>query len=866
RSSTCCCGCARNGSASALERGQNLVRANYLSGIFGGISFAQYDAIKKLDGIEVAAPIGMIGYITGRGYESFDIGAELRGERTMFRLQFTHVLDRGLTRISYGAPDYAYFTRRPLEVGTGQGVQTQYVSEKLAGGRTVSLGKPFYQPPDPDPSPYYFDRKNRLIGWWSEKYAFDGEQPTPPQLSIAQDFPFVLAAVDPDAEARLAGLDDAMTGGRYLKQRESSESQTASMPGLKEIKLIASDRSYTDQREEAVISRLPAAAAERATTEPSARSFRAYLDGQRGQEVLRRTFDSRESYRLLLDQWENLSPDMWLPFTRYWVPGPTGYRVDGPRRVAALPVTNDPGVWKDPAYDMFGGLGAATMAPLGSADTQFRTLTPRYIEGGIDTLASRVVGRFDPAKLPGLNELTRVPMETYNPPEAAPGDARSRELLGNRPLLPGDNVAGYLQAPPLLLTNFDGLRLITEATKGAPAAQAPLSVVRVRVAGVTGPDAVSRERISQVARDIVAATGLDVDITIGSSPTPVTVDLPAGRYGRPALTLSEGWVSKGVAYQILEAADRKSVALFVLILAVCALFVLNAAAAAVRARRTELGVLACLGWARRRIFGVVLLELGLIGLLAGGLAALLALPLSAWSGLPEPGARTFLAIPAALALALLAGVPPALRAARVPPVEAVRPAARLPRRARSPCGVAGLAVTGLTRAPGRSLLGAATLAIAVVALTVLLGVTYGFRGRVVGSLLGDAIVLQARAVDYVAIGLMFALAALAVADVLYLGVRERDGELAALKAFGWPSAALARLIVTEGVGVGVLGAVAGAGVGLAVTLAVTGTAGAAVAVGALVAGAVAVLLAGLASVAPAVLVQRLPPARVLARE
>ncbi|MEO3859784.1 FtsX-like permease family protein [Acrocarpospora sp. B8E8] len=114
-----------------------------------------------------------------------------------------------------------------------------------------------------------------------------------------------------------------------------------------------------------------------------------------------------------------------------------------------------------------------------------------------------------------------------------------------------------------------------------------------------------------------------------------------------------------------------------------------------------------------------------------------------------------------------------------------------------------------------------------------------------------------------AIGLMFALAALAVADVPYLGVRERDGELAALKAFGWPSAALARLIVTEGVGVGVVGAVAGAGVGLAVTLAVTGTA---VAVGALVAGAVAVLLAGLASVAPAVLVQRLPPARVLARE
>ncbi|GAA1023875.1 hypothetical protein Aple_008890 [Acrocarpospora pleiomorpha] len=92
--------------------------------------------------------------------------------------------------------------------------------------------------------------------------------------------------------------------------------------------------------------------------------------------------------------------------------------------------------------------------------------------------------------------------------------------------------------------------------------------------------------------------------------------------------------------------------------------------------------------------------------------------------------------------------------------------------------------------PGRMILGTAAPTVAVFGLTVLLGVTYGFRGRVVGSLLGDAIVVQARPADYAAIALLFVLAALAVADVLYLGVRERDAELAALRAAGWSSGSL----------------------------------------------------------------------------
>ncbi|HEY6479623.1 MAG TPA: hypothetical protein VIZ00_06320 [Streptosporangiaceae bacterium] len=54
------------GSTTALERSRGLVRPNYLSGIFGGISLRQYHLIEHLPGVKVAAPIAMIGYIVPR--------------------------------------------------------------------------------------------------------------------------------------------------------------------------------------------------------------------------------------------------------------------------------------------------------------------------------------------------------------------------------------------------------------------------------------------------------------------------------------------------------------------------------------------------------------------------------------------------------------------------------------------------------------------------------------------------------------------------------------------------------------------------------------------------------------------------------
>jgi len=116
------------------------------------------------------------------------------------------------------------------------------------------------------------------------------------------------------------------------------------------------------------------------------------------------------------------------------------------------------------------------------------------------------------------------------------------------------------------------------------------------------------------------------------------------------------------------------------------------------------------------------------------------------------------------------------------------------------------------------LLGAAGLALAVAALTVLLCLTLAFRGEVAGSLLGNAVAARARTADYLSVALTLLLGAAGAVDVLVISQRERATDLAVLRATGWTNRELARLALYEGTGLALLGSVTGALIGLATVL------------------------------------------------
>src|SRR5580693_9699459 len=183
-----------------------------------------------------------------------------------------------------------------------------------------------------------------------------------------------------------------------------------------------------------------------------------------------------------------------------------------------------------------------------------------------------------------------------------------------------------------------------------------------------------------------------------------------------------------------------------------------------------------------------------------------------------------------------------------------------------PGGVTGLAATNVLRTPGRALIGAVSLAVGITALTMLAALSLAFRGVVVGSLLGDAVAVQVRGVDYIAVTATVVLGVLAVADVVFLNITERSAELAAIRSFGWRDTTLARLVITEGAIIGIIGSLAGAGIGLGAAAWFAGQLPAR-----LLAIAALAAVAGIGATAatpllPAALLRRLPAAHLLAEE
>lgn len=727
-------------------------------------------------------------------------------------------------------------------------------------------------------------------------------------------FPIYISAIDPVQEAKLVHLDRAIVSGRYLRANDQLiPYRTPSFAGALSyglVPVLASTRGYVDERLELTIERLrvpagvdvPRALASGncprdyslcsggvppAPRDAPYRNARDFVEKLGADVIERRSIPISAVYKQHL-----ATPDPKLPgappgitgSSSYWTTSPARYRILGRDRLAPVPIENPISIWQNNFSNYW-------TPPRINTDTQFRRLRQRlqsniFLKNVSQSHPLKIVGRFDPERLPGFSPLSKVPLETYYPPELQAADAPTRRALRGRPYLPNQNLGGYVQPPPLFLTTMRGLRTFLDpkgwssdvADPGAltrgevpsaiPAAQrrAPIAAIRVRVKGVTGPDPVSIARVRLVAEQIHAKTGLAVDVTAGSSPHPVQVLLPKGKFGQPPLLLREGWSKKGVSTTFLQALDRKDAALFSLILLIGGFFLANGALASVRTRRAEIGTLRTLGWAPLSIFAVVLGEIAVVGLLAGAVGTLAALLLAQLLALSSSISAALLVLPVALSLAIAAGALPAWQASRGTPLDAVRPPVRAGARRQRVRGLATLALVNVGRTRARFLVAAAGLVVGVGALTVLIGIERAFHGSVVGTLLGNALSVQVRGTDFLAVGITIALAALSVADVLYLNLRERAPELAALRTLGWSDAQLATVVALEAFAIGLAGSVVGTALGIGVASLALGVplAQVVLAAGLALVGGVAAAL--LASLVPLVQLGRLAPMAVLAAE
>jgi ABC-type lipoprotein release transport system permease subunit len=536
--------------------------------------------------------------------------------------------------------------------------------------------------------------------------------------------------------------------------------------------------------------------------------------------VLSRTWSADELYRRFLD----VAPKYIGSLSNTWTPGDVTYFGSGDHLTAQ---TTAPDFSVFQTNVVSGDVTGEQLAPPEAKDAWFRKLTVHAINNsysrGDGPPAFLPVGRYEPNCLARFNPLAGDALETYAPARVA--------LASGRPMGPNASVTGYVNMPPTVLTTLSGIQVLDDPNhyEGAPG-RAFISVVRVRVAGTQQPGQIAQQRLSRVAASIHDATGLQVDIVKGASPRQVKVTLPAGNFGRPELDVTEPWSVKGVGFRFLQAVSLQNLLMFSLVLVSASFLVGQTAYVSVRRRRSELAVLRAIGWPQWRIALLIELELLILGLGVGLLGLAVGLLVTNLAQIGATAWTVLGVVPLSLLIALLAGVAPALSTMRSTTINVISRPERI-RDGQLSASALGLGLRQVMRWRWDVVAGVAALALGGALLGIVELVAAGFRGQLDATILGTYLSGQVKVFHFVVAGLTLAVGALAAAQVITLTYLERRPHLAMLRAMGWPRGEVAKMLLGQAIGLGLIAAAIGVtatiAAGLALSAAALAIAGAA---------------------------------------
>lgn len=567
------------GSVSDLEAERNLVQDNYLSGVFGGIALEQYEQLKDIPGVEVAAPVANLGYVHVVGTAYVDLSSYLTGvDAELLRATPTFLAANGLARYP-DADRYVYYTANEFDGGP-QGVTTVEVDGETERwpcwyynvdpyGTGDPPTRPFRQRVDAmvqGESPFDPDVRTSLECYSGHSPAQSSERVADRPdgffgVSIPIAHPVLVAAVDPEQEDALAGLADTVRDGRYLRPFEEPAVERENGNTYHRVPVLLATEAFADVGLVVDVQRLDTGSPEelrKRLDDGSARPWVAALDGEPSGTIevpMAGVFERMvRSHGLVFSAGIGFIGPI---VGSYWTPGRVSYSETPDGHLEVQTVGPQPAEVWPPSLDY-----DATV-PVDNQATQVREVAvhpPKTCGLACEYVDPTVVGRFDPSAITGFSGLSRVPLESYRAPAVTGADDATRAALGGEPLRPDRNVGGYLRQPPALLTTMESIQAFT-STRQDPGVQqdAPISSVRIRVTGVTGVDELSRARVNEVVTAIHDRLGdsVDVEITVGASPAPQTVLLPAGLAGEQPLLVEEYWAQKGVGIRIVDAINAK---------------------------------------------------------------------------------------------------------------------------------------------------------------------------------------------------------------------------------------------------------------------------------------------------------------------
>lgn len=763
-----------SGAVSPIERQAGLVRPNYVTGIHGGITTEQLAAVRASEGVSIAAPIAVVGFVSWPSAFLTPLTPPKGAGVASYRVRATALGSAKLSRYPIEMRYVLVATRGRLDMAT---------RILTVGGQTFDCTYPVdcYAPVVCGPD-------------GCEKGGFPSTAEARYYLPLQQ--PIVIAGVDPPAEAAIGGLDNCIDSGRALTREDAPSHVGAEDEPIERIPVLISKSSFVDQSLIVTIDRAGLAALARSGDPASIRNWQRVLSRRIGFGKLYR--DYLPSVRDYLDPWP------------VWSSGDVDYRRLGPSGLAAIPKEPDLSVYrKVRGYSEF-GIPDALLIPPEAQDVAFRSVvehkdTTEPAPGSLYRVKLwDEVGTYRPECLRGFDRLAGGRLDIYATPRV--------ELPDGAVLRPTRSMADYVNSPPLLLTNLAGAAWLSNPRRysGQPGKRY-ISVIRVRVAGTDTPGPGAKERLANVAAAIHVQTGLRVDIVKGASPRTIAIALPEGRFGRPAMRVREAWSQKGVAVRFAQAVDLQGLAFLSVAFIAAMTAVGQTASISVRRRRREFAMLRALGWPAGAVARAVLSEIVVLALTVAGLVAVGALAAVHFLAAPVASWVILTAIPLTAVVAVAAALPSIISSSRGAVVRVMARSSR-PRRSALPRTSVGLALREL-RGPWAFETVFGSLAIAAGAFLVASVVLVGglFSSRLDETALGTFLAGEVRPF-HIAIAVLTALVgALAASQMVLLGYLERRLQLAVLRAQGWTRPTILSYIAAQGAALALIAALVAGG-------------------------------------------------------
>ncbi|MDX1258967.1 FtsX-like permease family protein [Exiguobacterium sp. K1] len=735
-----------------------LLEPNYMSGLDGGITRKQYETIKQITDVEVAAPIAMI----GNYYADAQLGTYDFKEPGIYKVTIQDVQDTGLQQ------------------------------EKETNSYFLGAGW----------SPSESDGLNRDLSPQEL-----GKQPLMEFGSAT-----MLAGIDPEAEAKLVGLDQATKKATHSRYFTKDDIATDNGNDIWKIPLILNSHEYVDAYRKYRYEKVDVSLVNDSMTETvqdimekGGKSYLKTLPLQPAKvykittnetseelvnDILKGTVPSKPTGSF---DWMYLKPSsveyqaLASPFATRW---PFAYQI------TPQEVPEDIQLAKRTMY--------RKARTFGDTSINFKS---------VPKMTLNFIGVFDPQKLNiSKDPLTELPMETYFPAKAQwVMDKDERPVNPVRDVKPTNDPYDFLTKPPSMLTTLDAAFKL----RGDKA----ISAIRVNVKGVEAMNATSEKKLQAVAQEIEDKTGLITDVTLGSSPQLALTYLPGLKNESALGWVQQPWIKLGSSMAIFQEAKVGMSGVIASVIAVALVYVFSSNIILLYARKKEFAILLSLGWRPRQLSKLLFLEATLLGTFVA---------LISWTILGSFWLTT--AHPIALGRILLIGlaglliywggtlVPMAL-IRRIRPFESMRSGeVSKGRRFVRSQSIFGMSLNQLFTYWQRTLLSIIAIVLPTSLFIFFLFVTFRLQGVLYATWLGEYVALEVGTMHYVAMAVALLIAILTTTEIMWQNVNERKPQLAVLKATGWRDGWIRSLVLTEGMLTGLFAGL----IGLLLALAMIG--------------------------------------------